>query len=368
MSDETQDRRDVLSEAFDKLAAEPAPEVEPVEAAPEAAPADIEAEPEADTRTAAERARDEKGRFAKGGEKPKAEAKTVDPKPADPAKPSEAKPATEANPLEPKPESAAPPIRAPQSWKPAEREAFAKAPPEVQQAALRREAEITRALQETAEARKTVDQVQRTLSPYETIARANGMDAMQYAGSVLQTAAVLHMGAPQQKAALVAQIISAYGIDVDAVNAVMQGQAPAQHAPQQAPQDVSRLVQEEFQKRAQAASEQKAALAWQEFQAGSPEFLADVQEDMKLILEKAGRENRNMTYQQAYDRACKLNEDVSAILAQRKAAEAAKAQIASTQRTRAAASSVKPMPAAAVSAQPADRREVLSRRFDELST
>jgi hypothetical protein len=366
MSDETQDRSAVLSEAYDRLAAEPAPEVEPVETAPAPAP-EVEAEePAADTRTAAERARDEQGRFAKADKKPTAKPAEVKPDPAKPAEP--VKPAAEVKPLEPKPEPVAP-VKAPQSWKPNEREAFAKAPPEVQQAALRREAEITRTLNETAEARKTVEQVQRTLAPYETIARANGMDTMQYAGSVMQTAAVLHMGSAQQKAALVAQLIGAYGIDVDAVNAVMQGQPPQAHAaPQQPPQDVSRLVQQEFQRRAQAASEAQAAQAWEEFQASSPEFLADVKEDMRFILEREGAAGRKMTYQQAYDRAVKLNEDVSAILAQRKAAEAAKAQIASTQRTRAAASSVKPTPAAAVPAQPADRREVLSRRFDELST
>jgi hypothetical protein len=366
MSDETQDRSAILSEAYDRLAAEPAPEAEPViehGSAVEDLP--MVEEPAADTRTAAERARDEQGRFAKADKKPTAKPAEVKPEPAKPADP--VKPAAEAKPLEPKPEPVAP-VKAPQSWKPAEREAFAKAPPEVQQAAIRREAEITRTLNETAEARKTVEQVQRTLAPYETIARANGMDTMQYAGSVMQTAAVLHMGTPQQKAALVAQIIGSYGIDVEHVNAVMTGQAPRQAAPQQQPQDVSKLVEQEFQRRAQAASEQKAAQAWTEFQASSPEFLGDVKDDMRLILEREGAAGRNMTYQQAYDRACKLNEDVSAILAQRKAAEAAKAQLASTQRTRAAASSLKPMPAASVSAQPADRRELLARRYDELNT
>jgi hypothetical protein len=364
MSDETQDRRAVLEEAFDKIAAEPAPEVEPVDAAPEPA-AELEADPEVDTRTAAERARDEKGRFAKGGEQPKAEARPAEPKPTDPAKPAAP---VEAKPLEPKPE-AGPPVKAPQSWKPQAREAFAKAPPEVQQEVMRREAEIARALQEAAPVRQFAQQVQQSLAPYEGIARASGMDAMTWAGQALQTFAGLHQGTPQYRAEIIAKAINAYGIDVDAVNAVMQGQAPQAHAaPQQPPQDVSRLVQQEFQRVAQEAQQQRATSAWEQFQASAPEFLDDVKDDMRFILEREGAANRNMTYQQAYDRAVKLNEDVSAILAQRKAAEAAKAQIASTQRTRAAASSVKPMPAAAVSAQPADRRELLARRYDELNT
>jgi hypothetical protein len=172
------------------------------------------------------------------------------------------------------------------------------------------------------------------------------MDAMSYAGSVLQTAAVLHMGAPQQKAALVAQLISAYGIDVDAVNAVMQGQAPAQHALQQPPQDVSKLVQQELARQTRAASEAKAAQAWAEFQASAPEFLEDVKDDMRLILERAG--NGNMTYQQAYDRACRLNENVASVLEARKAADAARAQAPTVQRAKVAGSSIKATPAATV--------------------
>jgi hypothetical protein len=237
-------------------------------------------------------------------------------------------------------------VKAPQSWKPQAREAFAKAPPEVQQEVMRRESEIARALNETADARKTVEQMRQTLQPYEAIARANGMDAMQYAGSVMQTAAVLHMGSAQQKAALVAQLIGAYGVDVDAVNAAMQGQAPRQAAPQQAPQDVSALVQQEFQRVAQEAQQQRAASAWEEFQATEPEFLEQVKPAMREILHLAGQQNRNMTYQQAYDRACKLDEEVSAVLDQRKSAAAARAQAPTVQRAKVAGSSIKATPAA----------------------
>jgi hypothetical protein len=328
--------RETLESAIAADAAEAEPVAAPVvEAAPESA---AQPEPQETAAEAAQRARDEKGRFAPKA--PEAKPEPAAAKPTDPAKP-----AAEAKPPEPKPEPAAH-VKAPQSWKPQAREAFAKAPPEVQQEVMRRESEIARALNETADARKTVEQMRQTLQPYEAIARANGMDAMQYAGSVMQTAAVLHMGSAQQKAALVAQLIGAYGVDVDAVNAAMQGQAPRQAAPQQAPQDVSALVQQEFQRVAQEAQQQRAASAWEEFQATEPEFLEQVKPAMREILHLAGQQNRNMTYQQAYDRACKLDEEVSAVLDQRKSAAAARAQAPTVQRAKVAGSSIKATPAA----------------------
>lgn len=338
--------RDTIESAM-SAEAEPAAVEAPaeVEAAPEPVAA---AEPQETAAEADQRARDGKGRFA-----PKAEAKPVEktaPEPAKKAAPAPAKAAPVAPPVTPPPVDAHP-VKAPQSWKPAVRELAAKLPAEfrpILDEVHRRETETARVLQETSEARKTVEQVRATLQPFEGLARSQGMDAMQYAGSVMQTAAALHMGTPQQKAGIVAQLISVYGIDVDAVNAVMQGQAPAQRSAPAPQQDVSRIVEQEFQRRMQAASEQKATSDWEAFQATAPEFLDDVKEDMREILELAGRQGRNMTYQQAYDRAVKLNENVAPVLEARRAAEAARAKAPTVQRSKAAAVSIKATPAAAV--------------------
>ena len=85
------------------------------------------------------------------------------------------------------------------------------------------ETEITRTLQETAQARQFAQAVQQTFSPYEGMARAQGMDAMGLAASAMQTVAVLQMGAPQQKAQALAQVIRAYGVDVNELAAALDG-------------------------------------------------------------------------------------------------------------------------------------------------
>jgi hypothetical protein len=378
MSDENQDRHAVLSEAFDRLAAEPDPEpvVEPAEVA---APAEIDVEP--DTRTAAERARDDKGRFAPKGDTKLPETSAAAPERAqkvDAGKTTAAnqgKPAGAESPPSPagQPAPETPAVKPPQSWKPAAREAFSKAPPEVQQEVMRREHEITRTLQENAEARKFAETVQRQLSPFEGLARANGMDAMSYAGSVMQAAAQLFQGPRPARHAVVASLIQQAGLtsdeDLTAISQALAGKGAAPSQPQTQPAfdpraEVHRVLQEERQREDAERSRQVV----QDFIATQPEFLNDVYEDMAAIIESDKRAGRNPDVKRAYDRACKLNEDVSKILEQRKAVETARTAQAATQRTRAAASSIRSQPAVAASAQPADRREVIARRYDELST
>jgi hypothetical protein len=329
---------------------EAAPEVveaPAVEAAPEA-PAEAPTETPAE---AAARARDGKGRFAPKNEEAKPAAKAA-PKAAAPAPKPEA--AAPAAPVAPKPEAPAPeaaPVKAPQSFRPAVRELAAKLPAEfrpILEESVRIDNEAKRALNDSAQARQLATQVQQSLAPYAGIAQANGQDPMTWAGNALQLVAGLYQGTPQHKAQLIAKAIATSGASLDDISAALSGVAPtASGAPAQAPQDVSKLVEQEFQRRTQEAQNVKAQRDWEAFTSSAPEFLADVTDDMREILELAGRQGRNMTYQQAYDRACKLNEDVSAILAQRKSAEAVRAQAPAVQRAKVAASSIKAAPVAA---------------------
>lgn len=345
--------RDTLESAMN-ASAEEAPEVV---AAPEAEVAPVEAQHEETAAEAAQRARDEKGRFA-----PKAaEAKPAEkPQAVKPAEPVKAAP-VEAKPLEPKPEVRAEPVKTPQSFKAATRELAQKLPAEfrpILEDAIRIDNEAKRALNDSAEARKTVEAVRSTLQPYEAIARANGMDAMQYAGSVLQSAAVLQMGSPQQKAALVAGLIKQYGISPDDVNPFLSGEA--QPPRQMAPQPAAPTVDPREQVRA-ILEEERNRQVIEEFLGSKPEFLDDVMDDMTLLLRADRAKGGNMTPQQAYDRACKMNEDVSSVLAQRKAAEALRAQAPTVQRAKVAGASIKPSPAATATrpAGPTSLRETI---------
>jgi hypothetical protein len=131
--------------------------------------------------------------------------------------------------------------------------------------------------------------------------------------------------------------------------------------------DVESMVEKALQSRLQAAQQQKASRAWEEFSAAAPEFLGSVQDDMQEILLHAGRQGKSMTYQQAYDRACQLNEEVSGLISQRKAAQAVRAPGVVTPAMRAAAGSVRTSPAAPRSgAQPKDIRGALNAAAEKL--
>jgi hypothetical protein len=316
----------------------PEPESAPaVEAAPVEVPAPDAAPSPAPTPG---RARDEAGRFA-----PKAEKTAAAPEGAQ--KPALAAGAAEGKAAGISPVPAAPPVpeppkfRAPQSWKPAMRELAAKLPAEFHplvEESLRIDNEAKRALNDSTEARRMAESVHRTLAPFEGLARANGMDAMSYAGNVLQMAAQLFQGPQPNRPALIAQLIKQAGVNPEDVNPYLSGEKAPPAAPQQPqadPREQVRAILEEERIRQVAT----------EFLESPPEFYETVQGDMHEILRLATAQGRKMTPQQAYDRACKLNEDVQGIIAQRKAAEAAKAQIVSTQRSKAAAVSIRAAPA-----------------------
>lgn len=342
--------REALNSAFEaqeggtQETAPPAPEA--VEAAPaEAAPApEAEAAPAEETRNPLERARDDAGKFTKA---PKAKPAAVKPtvvqlesKP--PAQPEAPAPAPEA----PKAEA----LRAPQSWTPEEREFWAKAPPEVQRAILRQDAEVRRVMREAAPARKFHQDFNALTAPYAPL--MGGTEPLAAIRGMLQTVATLSTGSQQQRAGLLANLIRGYGVDINSLAAALDGQ-PAQGQPQAAqPLDVNSVYQQVYQRisqdfaaQAQRQQAQSADAEVARFAQGH-EFLDDVADEMAALMDAAARRGRELSYEDAYAMACRAHPEVSKVVAQREAAARATANLAATQRARTASSSVRTQPTA----------------------
>lgn len=310
--------------------------------------------------TAAQRARDATGKFTKAEAKAQAAAKAVASKAGEKegAQQSEtAKPA--ATPASAPPPPSPDAIKAPQSWKPAAREKWAAMPPEVQQEVTRRERETATALQESAESRKVHQQFREVVGPYEGLLRAAGSEPMAAIGQLLQTGAGLRHGSEAQKAQLIANVIKEYGVSVPTLDKVLAGQATQEAQPQQQAAQfrdprIDQMLQQQQQRQMQKAQTDIGSFA------STHEFYADVKEDMADLLETRGRRGVAMTLEEAYNLACKTHPDVSGVFEQRKAAEAAKAAVASTQRARAASTSVRTQPAGTQAPQPKGIREVLA--------
>lgn len=332
--------RGSLEAAMEKHAAPEAPAAAPVEAA-----APIEA-PETPAAEAAESS------APAAPEAPQAAAKPVaQPKPGQPATaPTEPVQATET-PAAPKQAD----IRAPQSWRPGAREQWAKLPPEVQQEVVRREGEVQRLLQESSEHRKVAQSFQQVVSPYMGMIQAEGQDPVKAVAGLLQTAAALRTAPPAHKAQLVAQIIDGYGVPLEAINAVLAGQAPPaaeaqpqQFDPNQLLQQAEQRIMQRFSQQAQQSRVSGATRQVQEFiSSGKAEFFEDVRPQMKALLAAAAEDKVELSLEEAYNRAVWSNPELRKVLQQREQAAQATATQAATQRATRAASSVKSTPAVA---------------------
>jgi hypothetical protein len=288
----------------------------------------------------AQRERDEKGRFKSktaaepaGAAEPVAGEKPAGVAPAPPA----------GTPVTPAPAVVEPVEKAPQSWKPLAREAWAKLPPEARQEVLRRETDHNRLLQETAEARRTHSQFQEVIRPFEAMIRAEAGDPMRGIGNLLGTAYQLRTGSPTQKAQIAAGIIQAYGVDIDTLAAALDGKAAPQGQPQ--PMYDPRVDQIYQQMQAAQQSRQQMAVEGARSQIEEAreqfEFFDDLRQDMADLIELKTKQGQKLTLKQAYERTLALSEDHQNIIRQREAGKRAAAASAQTQRAKAASSSVK---------------------------
>ena len=277
--------------------------------------------------------RDEKGRFAPK----KASAPPADSQSEPPADSQSAAPETAA--------PTAPAVRAPPSLSPAEREHWAKAPPEIQRAFVRRENELRTKLNEHAALRKMGDEVQRTVAPYEAFLRSHGSNPVKALESALATAYTLRTADPQTKARAVADLIKAHAIPVEALAAALDG-TPAPTSAPQAYQDprvdqIYQMLQAQQQTQQQALQSQ----ADRKIQAFAADPKNEFFEDVKVSMGKAIDAGLASDLETAYDLACNAHPEIRKIVQQRRMHESATASSSSAAQAAAAGSSVKPNPA-----------------------
>ena len=393
--------REALSAAYDAATEEPAAATETPSAAPVETPQETPAPPEsAEANSATDGAdgteRDEKGRFKSDGAKAgAAQEKDAAQLPAEgKEKPAESKEAKAA--------PAAVVRRAPQSWSPSAREHWAKLPPEVQAEVDKRERETAVALQGSSDARRVADNLNQIVAPYMGFLRAErnanggvGVDPLQAINSLLSQAQVLRQGTPEVKGQTIAQWIKQFGIPLEAINTAMgfnpDGSAAAQPTqPQPAPVDpsaieeriMSRLAegQQQMEYRRQAENVQQFSAA-HEFINGDDWTSVQIRNTMAALLEadgleqveagRRGMEHVALPLEEAYGRACRMHPEVSKIVSQREAAKSAEAARAASQRTRAAASSVRSQPGGPTAGSLAnmdDIRAHLDAAYEEVSS
>jgi len=204
---------------------------------------------------------------------------------------------------------------APVSWRHGEKAHWGKIPPEARQAVLRREADVQRAMTQTAEARKVSQNLERTLHPYMPLMQKYGVtDPMVAVESLFQTRATLELGSQAQKAQIVAHLVHQFGVDIGALDELLvQGPQAATYTPP-APRFDPRSIPElaPLFGLAEQVQASQAAKVDREIQAVAalPHF-ESVREDMADLLESANARGRSLSMRQAYDLSVGITQGVA---------------------------------------------------------
>lgn len=245
--------------------------------------------------------------------------------------------------------------RAPQSWKPETREHWGTLPTEVKAEIARREREFAVTMQETAEQRRFADAVLKTVAPYEHFIKAENSNPIAAIDNMMATAARFRTGTAPEVANLVGYLVNQFGVGrfgtgfIEMLDQALVGQTPQVDPREQA---IRAQVEQEIAPVRQFMNELNQAKQMQEMQlqqaAGGEvqgflaqhEFAMDVKDDMADLIEMASRRGREMSLEEAYDRACRAHPEISKIFAKRDQASAAASRNQVAQRARAASVSV----------------------------
>jgi hypothetical protein len=226
--------------------------------------------------------------------------------------------------------------KAPESWNPEAREGWKELSEPVKAQIAKRENEINKSLNEGAQNRKTGEKFQGIADRYAQVIAAEGApDALTGIEELVKTVATLRMGSAQQKAQKVAGFIEHYGIDVNQLDDILTAKMNGTTAPADKNDPIQRMLDERLAPVNDLLAQMNETKRATQFQANQDlinevqtfkqdpahEFYTDVQHDMADMVEMAQKRGVNMPLQEAYDKACALNPQISAALAQRTADE-----------------------------------------------
>ena len=244
-----------------------------------------------------------------------------------------------------------PPVQSPQSWSPLVRdEHWAKLPAAVQQEVLRREQEVIQAFRQVAPARQLGEQFYNAIQPFMPAIQAEGVEPITAVTNLMQFATRMRMGTMGEKAATLAQIVNTYGVDIQALDSALAGVAPQPQAdPRQA---VNQAVQQALLPIYQAAQQRQQMVQRQADTAASTEletfaadpknrFFNDLRRDMADMIDMAANQGRDLSLQEAYDRAGMLHPEISKTMIAERQGASAHQLTAAAQRAKASAVSVR---------------------------
>lgn len=276
--------------------------------------------------------------------------------------------------------SAAAAVKPPQSWTPAEREHWGKIPAEAQAAIQRRELETSRVLNESANSRRFQNDFVSVVAPHAHLIRARNSTPLQAVKNLMETAAGLTVGNPQQKAMIVAEILDNYGVDIKVLDEVLSkrpanpnagvGAIPPQFEAVLRPiHDFMGRVEQGRAQHIQQLQQSAQQTFEQALEDPAMPFLNDLRDDVADFMEIAAARGQELTIKQAYEKAVSFNPEIKKIVDQRARANALNKDPKRIAKAKRASSSINGAPrgGSGGDGKVKTRREVLSEAFDDAS-
>lgn len=207
------------------------------------------------------------------------------------------------------------PIEPPARWSQADKEAFAKLPPEGQLILLERnkaiEGEFTRKTQELAESRKAVEPLLTEVGQWSPYLQKLGIAPEVAFRQMLTVENTLRNGTPEQKVEALALLASEYGVSLSADGTVQQADPQIQQLRSQVTQLTQAL--QSIQNQNQLTERQRAehefnSVALTKDESGNPKFPHfDRVRDSMLRLVAQGMSD---TWEDAYNRSIRLDDEL----------------------------------------------------------
>ena len=271
--------------------------------------------------------------------------------------------------------------RAPATWKGEAKAVWNAIPLHVRQEITKRERDMNRAMQEHAQVKQSMEVVNNTIAPYaDIIQRSYGGSPAKAVQQLLEVERILTTAPTAQKAQFVANLIKHYGIDIQALDGFLAGQASPEHQQQlnfqqmldQRLAPLVNYVQQQQQVQQQRAQQvdQEALMTVDQManDAVNYPYFYDVKDDMADLIDVSAKKGVYLSLQEAYTKAIRMNDlTYDATTAQVVQAQAQKAQQQALAAKAASMSiSGSPISQPAVPSNPNDLHALLSSNYDNM--
>lgn len=263
-------------------------------------------------------------------------------------------------------------ITLPRSWAKEKNELWAKLPPEAKEYILKREEDQHALATRFDEDRNVGTAFKKIVDPYYPLIQQHGQNPFGVVQNLLQTQKQLLTGTPEQKSALVRQLIQDYNVDLGTAQSSTPGSAnasPDLSSLQSRLQELDNTVRNLPTTLRQQTLQQKVSIEVEQFESKPPPHYAKLKPAMASLLESGLATG----LQDAYDKAAKLDPSISTEIAlkQKQEEEAQRVEQikAKTQAAKRASSPIHGSPAAAAANKARDDRplrDVLSDAYDSV--